>query len=94
MVTDLGLGFEAVPGGGEDLAVVVGEGVGGHCCAVGFGVSWVGWLVEGIGGVGRCMLYESWFEVEVVSVVASLERGSGSLDRSRERADICASTRT
>lgn len=34
----LGLGFEAVPGGGEDLAVIVGEGVGGHCCGLRLGL--------------------------------------------------------
>jgi hypothetical protein len=33
-VTCLGLGFEAVPGGGKDFAVVVCEGVGGHCCGL------------------------------------------------------------
>lgn len=40
----LGLGFEAVPGGGEDFAVVVGEGVGGHCC------EFVFWLCLGWDG--------------------------------------------
>jgi len=47
MRTYLGLGFEAVPGGGEDLAVVVGEGVGGHCCRNGFWFCLRGVGVEG-----------------------------------------------
>lgn len=51
----------------------------------------VGWLLKGLGGVGGCMLYEGWFEVEVVDVVVRLGRGSGSLDGSTERADLCAS---
>ena len=34
--TCLGLGFEALPGGGEDLAVVVGESVGSHGLVIGF----------------------------------------------------------
>jgi hypothetical protein len=70
--TCLGLGFEAVPGGGEDFAVVVGEGVGGHCCGLSLGLSRVGWLVKGLGGVGECMLYEGWFEVEGWGCVVSL----------------------
>ena len=37
------------------------------------------------------MLYEDWLEVEVVDVVVSLKRGSWSLERSRERADVAAS---
>jgi len=60
MATHLGLGFEALPGGGEDFAVVVGEGVGHGCGIVnGFGLDrmvvegfdWCRWLyvVQGLG---------------------------------------------
>lgn len=34
------------------------------------------------------MLYEDWFEVEVVDVVVRLGKRSGRLDRSRERVDV------
>jgi hypothetical protein len=48
MVAYLGLGFEALPGGGEELAVVVGEGVGGHGRGLGLGfvLGGVVWFVE------------------------------------------------
>lgn len=49
--TCLGLGFEALPGGGEDLAVVVGEGVGSHDLVIGFEYA-LGWIV--VGGCGWC----------------------------------------
>ena len=91
MVAYLGLGFEALPGSGEDLAVVVGEGVGCHGWALGWGMSWVGLLLNGLGGVGSCTLYVGWLEVEVVDGVVSLGRGSGRLEWQRERADIFAS---
>ena len=91
MVAYLGLGFEALPGGGEDLAVVVGESVESHVWVLGWGMLWIGWLLEGLGGVGGCALYENWLNVEVVNGVMSLGRGSGSLGRSRERVDVCAS---
>lgn len=55
MVAYLGLGFEALPGGGENLAIVVGEGVGCHGWVIGFGYA-LGWLV--VGGLGwRGWLY-------------------------------------
>jgi hypothetical protein len=57
-----------VPGGGEDFAVVVGEGVGGHFCGLVVCVSWVEWLMKGLGGIGGCVLYEGWFGIEVVNV--------------------------
>lgn len=52
---------------------------------------WVGWLLEDLGGVGGCTLYENWLDVEVVDGVVGLGRGNGRLERPRERVDICAS---
>ena len=72
MVAYLGLGFEALPGGGEDLAVVVGESVESHVWVLGWGMLWIGWLLEGLGGVGGRTLYENWLEVEVLIAVMSL----------------------
>ena len=45
----------------------------------------------GVGGAGGCRLYEGWLEIEILDVAISLGRGSGRLDRPRERADVCAS---
>lgn len=91
MIAYLGLGFEALPGSGEDLAVVVSESVGSHGWVLGCGMLWIGWLLEGLGGVGGCTLYENWLDVKVVDGVMSLGIGSGSLERSRERVDVSAS---
>ena len=49
--TCLRLGFEAVPGGGEDLAVVFGECVGSHGLVNGFEYA-LGWII--VGGCGWC----------------------------------------
>ena len=52
---------------------------------------WVGLLLLGVGSAGGCRLYEDWLEIEILDVAISLGRGSGRLDRPRERADVCAS---
>ena len=45
----------------------------------------------GVGGAGGCRLYEGWLEIEILDVAISSGRGSGRLERPRERADVCAS---
>jgi len=58
-----------------------------------FGFVCVGLVLKGFSGVGGCMLYEDWLEVEVVDVVVGLGRESGKLGEI-EGASRCMRERT